>query len=157
MPSASQPHRLTRDDPRLSEVLTLIRGSFTFMDGRIDPPSSMHRLTETAIQDHCDTGEVWTVGRPVTACIFLMPQPDSLYIGKLAVAETHRGQGLAHQLVTHAETRARARGLTTLMLETRIELVENHAAFARLGFSIMAKAAHPGYARPTFVVMHKAL
>ena len=157
MPSASQPHRLTRDDPRLSEVLTLIRGSFTFMDGRIDPPSSMHRLTQAVIQDQCNTGEVWTLGRPVTACIFLTPQPDSLYIGKLAVAETHRGQGLARQLVTHAETRARARGLTTLMLETRIELVENHAAFARLGFSIMAKAAHPGYARPTFVVMHKAL
>jgi len=40
--------------------------------------------------------------------------PYALYLGKLAVAESHRGQGLARQLVDLAASRARALGLPAL-------------------------------------------
>ncbi|WP_424979675.1 GNAT family N-acetyltransferase [Leisingera sp. S232] len=65
--------------------------------------------------------------------MFLTPRPDCLYLGKLTVDDAQRGRGLARLLVKHASARARALGLPVL-LETRIELIENHAAFARLGF-----------------------
>jgi len=38
---------LPGDDP--APVLALVRASFAYMDGRIDPPSSMHRLSEDDI------------------------------------------------------------------------------------------------------------
>ena len=125
------------------------------MEGRIDPPSSMHRLTEAAIADQARTGEVWIAGDPPVACVFLTPRPDALYLGKLAVAVGHRGRGLARRLVDHASRRAAARGLPALELQTRIELTENHAAFAGMGFAATGTTAHQGYDRPTSITMRR--
>ena len=155
--STPTPTRLSPNDPRTTEVLDLVKRSFAYMEDRIDPPSSMHRMSEQSIRDHCATGEVWTLGTPVIACIFLTPKPDCLYIGKLAVDDAARGKGYARQLTDLAEARARAHGLRLLELETRIELHENHATFARLGFETTGEAAHEGYIKPTFIIMQKPL
>lgn len=141
------------DDPALADVLTLIRDSFAYMDGRIDPPSSMHRLTLADVARQCSTGEVWSLGPPPVACMFLTPRRDSLYLGKLAVAAAWRRQGLAARLVGIACDRARARGLDRLELQSRVELTEVHAAFARLGFVRTGETAHPGFDRPTTITM----
>jgi len=132
-------------------VLALIRETFAYMDGRIDPPSSMHRLTEADIARQADTGEVWLIGPADVplACVFFTPRQHALYVGKLAVAAEARGQGHARALMALAEFRARARGLPALELQTRVELTENHAAFARLGFVRVGATAHPGYDRAT--------
>lgn len=130
-------------------LLTLIRAAFAGMEGRIDPPSSMHALTAEGIARQAAEGEVWVIGAPPVACMFLTPKPGRLYIGKLAVSDAHRGRGLARRLIELAEIRARALGLPLLELQTRIELVENHATFASLGFRQTGATAHPGFARPT--------
>lgn len=145
------------DDP--APVLALIRATFAFMDGRIDPPSSMHRLTEADIARQAETGEVWVIGpgSAPLACVFLTPKPPALYIGKLAVAQAARGSGLARVLVETAERRARALGLTSLTLQTRVELTENHATFRALGFAQTGETAHPGYDRTTALSFTKPL
>jgi len=91
------------------------------------------------------------------AVVFLTVKPGRLYLGKLAVDASMRGQGLARRLVAQAETRARILGLPVVELETRVELVENHATFARLGFAKTGETAHPGYDRPTSITMQKRL
>jgi predicted N-acetyltransferase YhbS len=94
-------------------ILRLVQESFAYMEEKIDPPSSMHRLTAKAIAEQAQKGEVRVIeedGAPV-ACLFLTPRPDALYLGKLAVGHTHRGKGLARRLVEQAETRARALNL----------------------------------------------
>lgn len=138
-------------------VLTLIQDSFAFMEGRIDPPSSMHRLTVQDIATQATEGEVWVIGQPPIACVFLTVKPQALYIGKLAVARSHRGQGLARTLIDMAETRARALGLPALDLQTRVELTENHATFRALGFTETARTAHAGYDRPTSITFRRSL
>lgn len=144
-----------RDDP--APVLALIRAAFAFMDGRINPPSSMHRLTVADVARQAAAGEVWVIGPPAAplACAFFTLKPAALYIGKLAVAGTARGQGLARCLTTLAEGRARALGRAALELQTRVELTENHATFARLGFVQVGETAHPGYARTTSLTFRK--
>ncbi|WP_138466341.1 N-acetyltransferase [Poseidonocella sp. HB161398] len=149
--------RLDAASPEIPAMLALIRTSFAYMEARIDPPSSMLRLTETALRDSCATAELWVSGDPIEACAVLTPKPDALYIGKLAVAESARGKGLARQLVELAAERARAAGLGWLELQVRIELVENHAAFARMGFAKTGETAHPGYDRPTSITMRRPL
>ncbi len=67
-------------------LLALIRAEFSGMEGRIDPPSSMHRLTAETIAEQATKAEVWVIGTPPRACVFLTPKADALYIGKLAVA-----------------------------------------------------------------------
>jgi len=151
------PYRVSPDNPDLPAILPLIRDSFAFMEGRIDPPSSMHRLTEESIRQHASDAELWAIGRPPHAVVFLTPKADCLYLGKLAVEASQRGRGLARRLVELAEDRARALGLEALELQTRVELVENHAAFGRMGFVKTDETAHPGYDRPTSITMQKRL
>lgn len=138
-------------------LLQLIRAEFAYMEPRINPPSSMHRLTEADIAAKSETGEVWVIGAPPVACVFLTYQPESLYIGKLAVALDQRGKGLARALVAKAEDRARELGLGWLELETRVELVENHATFARMGFHEVGRKAHAGFDRPTSITFRRAV
>ena len=149
------PRRIRPDDPALADILTLIRTFFAFMDGRIDPPSSMHRLTLKALSEQADTGEIWAIGDPVEACVFLTPNPDSLYLGKLAVAAQARGQGLARVLTKLAEIRAAALGLACVELQIRIELIENHATFIALGFHEVDRTAHPGSDHVTSITFRK--
>lgn len=152
-------HRVGPDYPHWDAVLALILDAFAFMSGRIDPPSSAHRLTMAEMAAQAGSGAVWVVeeaGRPV-ACVFAKRKDDALYLGKLAVAASHRGRGLARALVAAAETEARALGLARLELETRVELTENHATFARLGFAKTGETAHHGYDRPTSITMGRAL
>jgi predicted N-acetyltransferase YhbS len=136
-------------------LLALIRAEFAFMDGRIDPPSSMHALTAEGIARQARAGEVWVIGHPPVACIFLTPKPEALYLGKLAVAASHRRQGLARQLIGLADTRARALYFPALELQTRVELAENHATFRALGFVEVGRTAHPGFDRPTSVTFRR--
>ena len=153
-PAARQ---LPEGDPALASVLSLIRSAFAYMEGRIDPPSSMHRLTLAALSDGARQGEVWAVedGGRAVACMMLTPRPPVLYLGKLAVAPSHRGQGLARDLALLAERRAAARGLAAVELQSRVELTENHTVFAALGFAVAGETAHPGFDRPTSLTFRK--
>jgi predicted N-acetyltransferase YhbS len=144
------PRRVTESD-ELPAVLALIRAAFAGMEGRVDPPSSMHRLTVASLAREAETGEVWVIrdGAATVACAILSPRPGQLYLGKLAVDARWRGRGLARRLVDVALRRAAALCLPQVVLQTRVELAENHAAFAALGFRVIGQTAHPGYLRPT--------
>lgn len=152
---ALSPRRLQPGDPALAEVLRLIRTEFAYMDGRIDPPSSMHRLDAAVLEAQAAGQEIWASGAPVCACVFLTSAENSLYIGKLAVSAAWRGQGLARRMIDLAEARARALGLGWLELQTRIELTENHRAFAAMGFRQTAATTHPGHDRPTSLTFRR--
>jgi len=138
-------------------LLALIHAAFAGMEGRIDPPSSLHRLTPQAIAQQARTGEIWVIGTPPVACMFLTPQPDALYVGKLAVHPAQQGQGHARRLLDLAATRAKALGFAELELQTRVELLENHVVFQRLGFRQVAATAHPGFDRPTSLTFRRAV
>jgi ribosomal protein S18 acetylase RimI-like enzyme len=138
-------------------ILSLIQTEFAGMEGRIDPPSSMHRLTAATIAAQAQAGEVWVIGTPPVACVFLTRKAEALYIGKLAVRADQRGRGLARSLITLAESRARALGLRWCELETRVELTENHATFRAMGFVETARKSHAGFARPTSITFRKSV
>lgn len=154
MTAAMTPQRAT-DPYDWPALLALLRRAFAHMDGIIDPPSSLHILTAQGIAEQARRGEVWVIGQPALACVFLTPKPDALYLGKLAVDPAHQGSGLGRRLVENAAQRARALGLPTLELQTRIELTTNHAAFRRMGFVQTAATAHPGYSRPTTLTFRR--
>jgi len=98
---------------RWNELLHLIRTSFLYMDGIIDPPSSAHRLNLQSLKEKA-ASEICFIamqGREISGCIFCRPEPpDELYIGKLAVRPQMQGQGLGRQLLEAAETVAFASG-----------------------------------------------
>ena len=125
------------------------------MDGVVDPPSSVHRLTVEELGS--GEGETWVIGTPPVACIVMTPKPEVLYVGKLAVATTERGKGLARMLLDQAEVRARELAVSWIELQARIELEANHRTFGALGFIETERTAHPGYARPTSITFRRAV
>lgn len=149
----------SREDEDWPALLAMIHRAFAFMEGRIDPPSSLHRLDAAGLAQKA-RDEICLLVRDqgaVVGCVFCAPRPDCLYIGKLAVEPGRQGKGIGRTLMQAAEERARALDLPALELQTRIELTENHAAFGRLGFVKVGETAHAGYDRPTSITMRKAL
>jgi GNAT superfamily N-acetyltransferase len=151
--------RLDQDFDRYDELLSLILAAFACMDGRIDPPSSAHALTAESLRQKAkeEIGFVVVSARELLGCVFLKPEPACLYIGKLAVAPSAQGRGIGRRLLSAAEETTRSLALPALRLQTRIELTENHATFAAWGFVESARAAHPGFTRPTSIEMRKLI
>lgn len=147
------------DFGRWSELLALIRTAFAHMDGVIDPPSSMHRLDERALGEKaaCETAIVALADDDIVGCAFLDDRGDRFYLGKLAVSPTHQRRGIGRLLMARCEALARDAGKTLIELQTRVELIGNQQAFARLGFVETGRTSHEGYYRPTSVTMRKAL
>lgn len=147
--------QLRADDRALGQALDVMRAAFAGMEGRIDPPSSLGRMTLESLQDAAEVAEVWVSGDPVAGTVILTPKPKVLYVGKLAVADQR--QGLGRALMTLAQERAVALGYQWLELESRVELVEVHAVFKALGFREVGRTTHDGYLRPTSIVFRKAV
>ncbi|WP_226782086.1 GNAT family N-acetyltransferase [Oceaniglobus trochenteri] len=149
------PRRMAPDDPALDATLALVQAAFAPMQGRIDPPSSIQDLTRARLSAHAAEGALWVIGTPPLGALIASPQQDALYLGKIAVAPAARRSGLARQLIEAMVRHARDNGFSRLRLQTRVELVENHATFAALGFVETARTTHPGFARPTSITMER--
>lgn len=152
--AARAPRRVVEGE-NWAQLMGVLRVAFAGMEGRINPPSSLLRMQVSDLAEIAVRDEIWVIGDPVVATVTLSERSGTLYVGKLAVAAAHQGQGLARRLIALAEARAHTRGLPSLMLETRVELVENHALFRHLGFIETARRAHPGFDHPTTVEFRK--
>lgn len=122
----------------------------------MNPPSSMHQLTNERLNTIAITAEIWSVGAPLSACVVFSLTPDALYIGKLCVTPSARGTGIARRLIDHASKRAKYHGKDWLELQVRIELAANQAAFKAMGFHEVGRTAHDGFDTPTSITFRRA-
>ncbi|PIE14177.1 MAG: GNAT family N-acetyltransferase [Rhodobacterales bacterium] len=138
---------------------TMLRRAFAYMEGRIDPPSSMANMSVEDLRNTSEASEIWVIeeaDRPI-ASVTLTPTDSTLYLDKLATSPTHRQEGLARELLTLAENRAQALNLSSITLNTRVELVDNHATFHAMGFEYVGEATHKGFDHPTSLIYRKTL
>ena len=89
--------------------------------------------------------------------MFAAERSDAFYIGKLAVDPASQGLGIGRALMRAVESLALQTGKPALELQTRVELMANHAAFRRMGFVEVGRTAHPGFDRPTSITFRKRL
>ena len=150
---------LPADFSRWEDLLDLVRRSFAYMDGVVDPPSSARRLTTESLRAKAceETCFIASHEGRIVGCAFIAEHADRFYVGKLAVAPEMQGTGVGRALMEEAEALALKAGKPMLELQTRIELTANQAAFRKLGFHEAARTAHAGYDRPTSVTMRKVL
>ncbi|TIO51575.1 MAG: GNAT family N-acetyltransferase [Mesorhizobium sp.] len=150
---------LPPDFAEWDELLALIRRAFAYMDGVIDPPSSAHRLTPEGLSHKArqETAFLAVENGRIVGCVFALERAKDFYVGKLAVDPSLQGRGIGGRLMRAVEDFAGRRGKNAIELQTRIELTENHTAFARLGFRETERTAHVGYDRPTSITMRKVL
>ncbi|WP_343714132.1 GNAT family N-acetyltransferase [Inquilinus sp.] len=153
--------RPMRDDAaEVAAVVALIRGAFAEHVGRLDPPPGAIGETVESITALLgrESGLVAEAGGAMVGCLFLQRREGGdVYVGRVAVARAHRGTGVGRALMAEAEAEARRLGAARLTLGVRLALDGNRRFFASLGFVEGALHAHPGYDRPTWVEMTKAL
>ncbi|MFT6558685.1 GNAT family N-acetyltransferase [Sneathiella sp.] len=147
----------TDDFNRWQDLLTLIQKSYAYMAARIDPPSSMNRLTAESLEakSRSETLFIAFEENRLVGCVFLKEQPSNFYLGKLAVDPDCQGKGIGSMLITACIEFAQQNEKPDIELEVRIELTENQALFSRKGFTKIRENAHAGYNRPTSIVMHR--
>ena len=140
-------------------LLELLHSAYAYMEGRIDPPSSLLRMDATDLRAKArdEVLILALVGGRIVGCAFAHRREDCVYVGKLAVDAAVRRRGVGGRLLRAAERLAVECARRFVELETRIELTENHETFATLGFERVAESAHPGYDRPTSITMRKAV
>tara|TARA_Y100001934_G_scaffold233338_1_gene282736 strand:- start:2846 stop:3331 length:486 start_codon:yes stop_codon:yes gene_type:complete len=153
---------IRRADPQGTDwqnVLELVLAAFAYMEDRIDPASSAHRLTVDAMRTQSEDGIVLLAeaGAALVGCVFLTRRPDEMYLVKLAVETGRQGQGIGRQLFEVAADAARAEGCREIELQARDELTENHVIFAAMGFRETGWITHAGYDRLTSVTMRCVL
>lgn len=140
-------------------VHALLTEAFAGLEGRIEPPSSLHRMSPATLAEMAQDQIValaWT-GQSLVGCGFGERREASLYLSKLAVRPDHQRRGILREMVGVLAAASQAEGLPALTLQTRIELAENHAAFRALGFVKTGETRHPGYDRTTSLTYRRAL
>ncbi len=140
-------------------LLNLLHESFAYMNDRIDPPSSLHKLDLDGIESKAKQENLIVISKDglLAGCAFFKPLGDAMYIGKVAVSSEFRQQGLAKAMFDEIEKIAVIKNIERLQLETRVELIENHQTFRTMGFKKVAETAHPGYDRATSIIMEKMI
>ena len=147
------------DFDRWAALHRLLSDAFAYMDERIDPPSSMHRLDVAAVAAKAAEEELLLAREEdmLVGCAFLRPVDETFYLGKLAVLPARRGGGIGRALVRRAQGLAAERAVEAIELQVRVELVENRRFFEALGFRKTGESAHAGYSRPTSITMRSVI
>jgi len=136
-------------------LFSLLHAAFAYMDERIDPPSSLYGMTIDDLRQKAATETLFLAhaGNRMVGCLFARPETDFVYVGKVAVLPEMASVGIGSAMMKAAFTHAKELETDALELETRVELVENHAFFARFGFVKVSESAHEGYDHPTSIRM----
>ncbi|MBL1241131.1 MAG: GNAT family N-acetyltransferase [OCS116 cluster bacterium] len=137
----------------------LLTDCFAYMDQMIDPPSSLRRMTADGLREKAAKENLLVVydADQLIGCAYFDIRPDVIYVGKVAIAQSHRGRGIAYRVFAIADNLARDNDKKWLELETRIELIDNHQAFGKMGFVTTAKNSHAGYDHPTSITMRRTV
>ncbi|MGI9389262.1 MAG: GNAT family N-acetyltransferase [Boseongicola sp.] len=140
-----------------SALHALLVEAFDETGGRIDPPSSLTRMTPETLAEKANSEILLLAfsGEELIGCGFGAPKADALHLSKLAVRPRYRRRGVLGGIIERFTDAARVCGLPALLLQTRIELTENHATFKALGFRETGEARHPGYDRTTSLIFRK--
>ena len=141
------------------EIHDLLHRAYAYMDERIDPPSSLHRMSpddfaRKALEEDLIIARK---GNRIVACLFAAEHGAHLYVGKIAVDPDLQGLGIGGKLMRAATQLARERGMIGLELQHRIVLDELARWYASLGFRVVGEMAHDGYDEPTTVTLRKTL
>ncbi len=133
----------------------LLHEAFAYMENRIDPPSSLHKMTAADLRQKAETETLLLAfdEDKLVGCCFLADEGETLYLGKLAVSAALQSSGVGTALMAFAGDYGRRQGKSAIELQSRIELTEVHAFFRKFGFRKTSTTAHEGYVRPTSLTM----
>ena len=138
-----------------------IAAAFEQYRGKLVPESGAFRETADGIAAELkkDAGAIIAERNGVIlGCVMTKLEEGDLYLGRLSVLPTARGEGLAARLIEAVEDEARRRGLPGVRLGVRVVLTGNQKRlFQSLGYREISREAHEGFDYMTSINMRKSL
>jgi GNAT superfamily N-acetyltransferase len=144
---------------RAEEVYGLTQAAFRAYTW-LDPPSGALRETLERVRDDLAAGggAIAEVHGEAVGCLRWQPGEDgSLHVRRVAVAPHAQRRGVGRALMLWAEEEARRRGCSAVTVGVRITLPGNLAFYRGLGYELVGKHRHDGYAEPTWLGLRKAV
>ncbi len=140
-------------------ALAVLHAAFEEYQGRIDPPSGVHRETVESLATAMETGRLILAELDATlaGCVLYRADSDHIYFGRLAVLPAYRRRGVAGALIAYVEQRGRELNLPHVRLGVRVALPELRDRYLRMGYRLVEARRHEGYAEPTYLIMEKSL
>lgn len=134
-----------------AELLVLIQQSFSYMETRIDPPSSIRRLDINSLRQKSEIETLFfmQIDEHLVGCAFAKEYQNLIYVGKVATSPNFQGRGIGQKLISACRDLAISKEKPILEIQIRVELIENQQFFKKLGFVKTGEIAHAGYLRPT--------
>ncbi len=118
--------------------------------------------SEDAVREQLAGGTVYLLaeweGKPVGYCAY-HPEEDRMFLSKIYLLQSARGNGLARRMLGAVEQSAREHGLTIVYLTVNKGNAGSIAAYEKMGFRTVRSAATPiggGYVMDDYI-MEKAL
>lgn len=111
----------------------------------LNPPSGAHQESVEDVARAISTGGAILAldqDAPVGSARF-RPEPDHLYVGRVAVLPQHRGRGIGAAMMQWMEEKAVELGRERVQVGVRMSLPSNLAFFERLGYQIICVQDHP--------------
>jgi N-acetylglutamate synthase-like GNAT family acetyltransferase len=134
---------LVNDTARIQAITRAAYSKYVPRIGREPAPM----LTDFAKQ--IATGDVVVIEQAgqVAGYMIARPQAEAYLIEDVAIDPARQGEGLGHQLMTHAVSEARRLKLSGLCLYTNAAMTENLSIYAYMGFVETHRAIEDGYDR----------
>jgi ribosomal protein S18 acetylase RimI-like enzyme len=140
-------------------VHSLVQAAFAEYEGKLAAPPGALKEPRADVERDIEEGRAllaWDRGEAV-GTVRYKPYPDYLYVGRLAVLPTRRGEGIGAALMQYLEQEiAPSLGLDVLRLSTRISMPGNLAFYKRIGYEVEGEEPHSS-GKDTVVLFIKRL
>jgi ribosomal protein S18 acetylase RimI-like enzyme len=115
-----------------------------FRDTLVPPPGILRESIEDVARSIETGGAViaWDGDVPVGSARF-HPEPDHLYVGRVAVPPAYRRRGIASAMMDFIEDHARSLGYVETRVQVRQALPSNVALYESLGYTVCSADPHP--------------
>jgi len=133
----------------------IVQAAFAEYRGKLASPPDALSETMAGIEYDFAQGVVliaWIGEEPVGTVRYRL-EPDYLYLGRLAVIPTRRGQGIGQALVAHVEKLAPGLGRRRIRLSSRRSMPWNIAFYTSIGYEVAAEEPHPSGAELVVVLV----
>ena len=120
--------------------------------GRLDPPSGAIRETEASVRANLEAqgGAVALLDNAPVGCLRFERRSDHLHVRRVAVDPAHQRQGVGLALMEWIHHYARREGFHEVRVGVRVQLPGNRRFYERLGYTLLERHTHKGYAQPTW-------
>jgi ribosomal protein S18 acetylase RimI-like enzyme len=132
-----------KDAPLVYEIM---QAAFAEYLGTLNPPSGAHVETvENVIEVMRQGGAVlaWDGDQAVGSVRYLLREDGGCYIGRVSVLPSHRGRGIASDMMRAIEAIAREHDCAHLEIGVRLVLESNINLYRRLGYDVASIYLHP--------------